>query len=67
MRRAAIWEDIFNGNFEQVYAYVAYRVAPDWEAAEDITQDVFLGAFQSKQAFHSNGSALAWLRDMPAP
>ena len=62
MRRAALWEDIFNGNFEQVYAYVAYRVAPDWEAAEDITQEVFLGAFQSKHAFHDNGSALAWLR-----
>ena len=62
MRRAAIWEDIFNGNFEQVYAYVAYRVAPVWEAAEDITQEVFLGAFQSKHAFHDNGSALAWLR-----
>ena len=62
MRRASTWEDIFNGNFEQVYAYVAYRVAPDWEITEDITQEVFLGAFQSKQSFHDNGSALAWLR-----
>ena len=62
MRRAATWEDIFNGNFEQVYAYVAYRVAPDWGAAEDITQEVFLGAFQSKHSFRDNGSALAWLR-----
>ena len=62
MRQVVMWENVFNRYFEQVYAYVAYRVAPDWEAAQDITQEVFSGAFQSHQSSPPNGSVLFWLR-----
>ena len=32
--------EILNRHFDDVYGYVAYRVAPDSEAAKDISQEV---------------------------
>jgi RNA polymerase sigma-70 factor (ECF subfamily) len=48
--------------FEPVYSYVAYRVAPDREAARDLTQDVFLAACRSVETLRSDGRAIEWLR-----
>ena len=53
---------LFDHHFDEVYGYVAYRVAPDFEAARDITQDVFLAAAESLGKFRGDSSALTWLR-----
>lgn len=53
---------MFEQHFDAVYAYVAYRVAPDRQAAEDLTQEVFLAAFESMASFRGDCSALSWLR-----
>lgn len=55
-------ERIFEQCFEQVYAYIAYRTAPDRAAAEDITQEVFLAAFRSLEQFRGDCPVLTWLR-----
>jgi RNA polymerase sigma-70 factor, ECF subfamily len=55
-------EALLDRHFEQVYAYVAYRVAPDAEAARDITQDVFLAACRSADSLQNEAAALGWLR-----
>ena len=54
--------ELLDRHFAVIYSYVAYRVAPDREAARDITQDVFLAACKSAESLQSDGSALAWLR-----
>ena len=56
------FEGIFHRYFDDVYAYVAFRVAPDGEAAKDITQDVFLAAFEGLGGFRGQGSGLPWLK-----
>jgi RNA polymerase sigma-70 factor, ECF subfamily len=55
-------EALFDRYFEQVYAYVAYRTAPDGEAARDVTQEVFLAACRSAESLRNDGVAMAWLR-----
>jgi RNA polymerase sigma-70 factor (ECF subfamily) len=55
-------EELLDRYFEDVYAYVSYRVAPDREAARDLTQDVFLEACASLASLHDRGSVLSWLR-----
>ena len=55
---------LFDRHFETVYGYVAYRVAPNVEAARDITQEVFLAAVRGLPAGLSEGSAIAWLRSV---
>ncbi|MGE5609153.1 MAG: RNA polymerase sigma factor [Bacillota bacterium] len=55
-------EAVFERYFERVYAYVAYRVVPDREAARDITQEVFLAAFKAWGEFRGESTALTWLR-----
>jgi RNA polymerase sigma-70 factor (ECF subfamily) len=56
--------DVYDRHFEAVYAYVAYRVAPDGEAARDITQDVFLAALKALPQFRGDGCVLTWLRSI---
>lgn len=58
------FDQIFDRYFEQVYSYVAYRVAGDSQAAEDITQEVFLAALKALPDFRGDGSALTWLRSI---
>lgn len=55
-------EALFDQCFEELYAYIAYRTAPDREAAQDITQDVFLAAVQARNSFRNDCSVLSWLR-----
>jgi RNA polymerase sigma-70 factor (ECF subfamily) len=55
---------LFDRHFDAVYSYVAYRVAPDREAARDITQEVFLAAVRGLPAGLSQGSTVAWLKSV---
>lgn len=59
MRRQEI-NKIFDQHFDRLYSYVAFRVAPDRQAAEDITQEVFLAALQGLDSYRGNGSSWTW-------
>lgn len=52
----------FDRCFGEVYGYVAYRLAPDRDAAQDVTQEVFLAAWQGWGSYRGDGSVLSWLR-----
>lgn len=58
------FEDIFDQHFEDVYSYVAYRVAPQRELAKDLTQEVFLAALKNWDGYRGHGSPLTWLRSI---
>ncbi len=55
---------VVDRHFEAVYAYVAYRVTPDLDAAADITQEVFMAAGRSLARFRGEASPLTWLRSL---
>ena len=55
-------EAIFDRHFDDVYGYVAYRLAPDLEAARDVTQQVFLAALRSWASYRGDGAVVSWLR-----
>lgn len=52
---------IFDQHFDRLYSYVAFRVAPDRQAAEDITQEALLAALQGIDNYRGNGSLRTWL------
>ena len=58
------FEAVFDRHFEQVYGYVAYRLAPDTHTAGDVTQETFLAALKNWAAFRGEGSVLTWLRSI---
>ncbi len=58
------FEAVFDQHFEQVYGYVAYRLAPDTHAAGDVTQETFLAALKGWESFRGEGSVLTWLRSI---
>lgn len=53
---------VFDRCFGEVYGYVAYRLAPDHDAAQDVTQEVFLAAWQRWGSYRGDGLVLSWLR-----
>jgi len=55
---------VFERHFDEVYGYVAYRVAPDLEEARDLTQEVFLAALKSWDTYRGDASPLTWLRSI---
>jgi RNA polymerase sigma-70 factor (ECF subfamily) len=55
-------EAVFDRHFDDVYGYVAYRLAPDRQAAEDVTQEVFLAAIENWSSYRGDGAVLSWLR-----
>jgi RNA polymerase sigma-70 factor, ECF subfamily len=55
-------QDAFEEHFGDVYGYVAYRLAPDLHAAEEVTQDVFLAAIEGWGSYRGDGQVLSWLR-----
>jgi RNA polymerase sigma-70 factor (ECF subfamily) len=57
-------EELFQCHFDGVYRYVAYRVAPDLETARDITQEVFVAAFEQLDGYRGDASSLTWLRSI---
>jgi RNA polymerase sigma-70 factor, ECF subfamily len=59
-RRA--FEEVVEEHFDDVYGYVAFRLAPNREAAKDLTQDVFMAALERWGSYRGEASALSWLR-----
>ena len=56
------FQSVFDRSFGDVYGYVAYRLAPDRESAKDVTQEVFLAAWQAWGSYRGDGAVLSWLR-----
>jgi RNA polymerase sigma-70 factor, ECF subfamily len=56
------FEVIFNKHFADIYGYVAFRLAPDTHAAQDLTQDVFVAGFKAWSTFRGESTPLQWLR-----
>lgn len=52
---------IYEENFDRIYRYIVLKIGDKTEA-EDMTQQVFLNAFQSISSFKSRGTPIsAWL------
>lgn len=58
------FQAVFDRHFGEVYGYVAYRLAPDHAAAQDVTQEVFLAAWQAWDSYRGEGTVLTWLRSI---
>jgi len=58
----ASFQSVFDRCFGEIYSYVAYRLAPDCDAAQDVTQEVFLAAFERWNSYRGDGTVLSWLR-----
>jgi len=56
------FEQLFDRHFEEIYGYVAFRIAPDMDGAGDVTNEVFTAAFASLPTLRQNDRAGAWLR-----
>lgn len=59
---AAAWDHLYQRTFPQVYRYVAAKLG-DRQEAEDVTEEVFVGALQSAAGLRATDEAgvLAWL------
>ena len=57
-----LFEEIFKEHLANVYGYVAFRVAPNLHAAQDLTQDVFVAGFKAWSNFRGEATPLQWLR-----
>jgi RNA polymerase sigma-70 factor (ECF subfamily) len=55
-------QSAFDTHFAGVYGYVAYRLAPDMQAAQEVTQEVFLAALEGWNSYRGDGTVLSWLR-----
>ena len=55
-------EAIFDRHFDDVYGFVAYRLSPDLEAAQDVTQEVLLAAVRGWASYRGDATVLSWLR-----
>lgn len=53
--------DLFDRYFDDVYGYVAYRLAPATDPAGDISQDVFVAALRGLGSLRRGESARSWL------
>jgi RNA polymerase sigma factor (sigma-70 family) len=58
------FQSVFDRCFGALYGYVAYRLAPDRHAAQDVTQEVFLAAWQSWASYRGGTAVLTWLRSI---
>ena len=52
---------LFDQHFDEVYAYIAFRVAPDMDAARDLSQDVFTAAMENLGSLRDSNAARSWL------
>lgn len=52
---------LFDQHFDEIYAYLAFRVAPDTDAARDLSQDVFTAAGASLGSLRDGNAAKSWL------
>lgn len=52
---------LFDRHFDEIYAYLAFRVAPDTDAARDLSQEVFAAALTSLCSLRDANAARGWL------
>lgn len=52
---------LFDRHFDDIYAYLAFRVAPDTDAARDLSQEVFAAALTSLGSLRDGNAARGWL------
>ena len=55
---------VYDRHFDDLYAYVAYRLGGHGEAAGDIVQEVFLAALRRLGEFRPDRPVLVWLRSI---
>lgn len=53
--------DFVQEHADAVYSYVRFRLAPRYEAADDVVQDVFLAAWQKLDTFRGGSPLRHWL------
>jgi len=53
--------ELFDRHFDDVFAYVAFRLAGDLHTAADIAQDVFVSAWRDRGRLRKPDVARAWL------
>lgn len=53
---------IFEEHFSGIYGYVAFRLTPQVQDAQDLTQDVFVAGLKSWDKFRGETTPLQWLR-----
>lgn len=64
-RESAAWAAVYEHLVDGVYQHALYRLGGDREAAEAVTQEVFMRAIESIAGFNgadTNSSLLVWLR-----
>ena len=52
---------LFGQHFDEIYAYLAFRVAPDTDAARDLSQEVFTAATENLGLLRDRNAARSWL------
>ena len=58
---AAEIADLFDEHFDAVYAYIAWRLAPDQQAAGELSREVFASAWEGMGALRQAESTRSWL------
>lgn len=59
--KSADFEAFYHGHVERVYRFVFYRVGGQVDLAEDMTQDIFLKAFEAFERYDPSKSKSAWI------
>lgn len=59
--KPAQFEQFYEEFFERIYKFVFYRVGGNKELAKDLTQDVFLKAFEAFHRYDPAQSRSAWI------
>lgn len=55
------FEHFYDDYFERIYRFVFYRVGGNREQARDLTQDIFLKAFEAFERYDPAQSRSAWI------
>lgn len=61
MTAASDISELFDRHFDDVFAYVAFRLAGDVHVASDIAQEVFMAAWRDCGRLRTPDAARAWL------
>ena len=57
-------EDFLDRHLNDVYGYVAFRLAPDLGAVEDLVQEVVLAALRGWHRYRGDAPRLQWMRSI---
>lgn len=58
------FQAVFDEHFDDIYKYIAFRLAPKLADAQDLTQETFIGAMGSWNSFRSESGVGHWLRSI---